>query len=173
MQGELNEPLRINTIPLWLLTTTLRFSDELFSPFFFHTEFFQLSLFEFSQNSPTVIFGFSQTAAHTHIPSGSSGCHFPGLLAVWAPQPIRAQECPALFQAHRDLYIYEPPFEVPLHVFCSIFFLLLLLLHCSFQCLGPRPLLREFRTLVGARYVWDHLYRTPHSNTHASIVCGV
>ena len=152
-------------------TTTLRLSDELFSPFFFHTEFFQLSLFEFSQNSPTVIFGFSQTAAHTHIPC-SSGCHFPGLLAVWAPQPIRAQECPALFQAHRDLYIYEPPFEVPLHVFCSIFFLLLLL-HCSFQCLGPRPLLREFRTLVGARYVWDHLYRTPHSNTHASIVCGV
>ena len=48
--------------------------------------------------------------------------------------------------------------------------------HYFFCCLHCRYVLLLFGTccryvlyiLVGARYVWDHLYRTPHSNTHAS-----
>ena len=103
MQVELNEPLRINTIPLIDYGCWQRLYDLVMScvqHFFFLTEFFNCH------------FEFSQKAALTHTPC-SSVCHFPGLLAVWATQPIRAQECPVWFQAHRELYIYDPPFWFP------------------------------------------------------------
>ena len=100
---------------------------------------------------------FQHSVQRINFPNSTFQASWPSGL----PLPIRAQECPAKSQAHRDLYIYGPlwcPFMFNVPFCCHTYSVLAASVHDKHLS----------SVLFGARYVWDHLYRTPHSNTHAS-----